>query len=71
MDVDQSITILETQRAKRGFEVGERVGLLHHIHNTMVATAIISSTAVVGQLHNLKVITRFLYRRLLLMTHPS
>ena len=52
MDVDQSITILETQRTKRGFEVGERVGLLHHIHDTMVANAIISSTTAVAQLHN-------------------
>ena len=52
MDVDQSITILETQRTKWGFELGERVGLLHHIHDTMVANAIISSTAAVGQLYN-------------------
>ena len=52
MDFDQSITIFETQRTIRGFEVGEKVGLLHHIHNTMVAIAIISSRATVGQLHN-------------------
>ena len=45
MDVDQSITILETQRTKRGFQVGERVGLLHHIHGTTVASAIMLSTA--------------------------
>ena len=74
MDIDQSNTVVETQRTKLRFEVGERVGLLHHIHDTMVASAIISSIAVVVQLHNhdnLKVITRFLYRRLLLMMHPS
>ena len=52
MNFDQSIIILETQRTIQGFEVGERVGLLHHIHNTMVATAIISSIARVDQLHN-------------------
>ena len=52
MDVDQSSTKLETQRTKLRFEVGERVGLLHHIHDTMVASAIISSTAAVAQLHN-------------------
>ena len=52
MDIDQSITILETQRIKRGFEVGEIVGLLHHIHDTMVASAIISSTTAVAQLLN-------------------
>ena len=52
MDVNQSSTILETQRTKLGFEVGERVGLLHHIYDTMVASAIISSTAAVAQLHN-------------------
>ena len=52
MDVDQSITILETQRTKRGFQVGERVGLLHHIHDTTVARAIISSTTADAQLHN-------------------
>ena len=52
MDVDQSITILETQRTKRGFQVGERVGLLHHIHDTKVASAIILSTAAESQLHN-------------------
>ena len=51
MDFDQSITILETQRTERGFEVGERVGLLHHIHDTIVATAIISSTTAIGHLH--------------------
>ena len=52
MDVNQSITILETQRTKRGFQVGERVGLLHHIHDTTVASAIILSTAADAQLHN-------------------
>ena len=52
MDVDQSITILETQRTKRGFQVEERVGLLHHIHDTTVASAIILSTAADAQLHN-------------------
>ena len=52
MDVDQSITILETQRTERGFEVGEKVGLLHHIHDTIVASAIISSIAAIAQLHN-------------------
>ena len=52
MDVDHSSTILETQRTKLRFEVGKRVGLLHHIHDTMVASAIISSRAVVAQLHN-------------------
>ena len=52
MDVDQSIIILETERIKRGFEVEERVGQLHHIHYTMVASVIISSIAVVAQLHN-------------------
>ena len=52
MDVDQSITILKTQRTKRGFQVGERVGLLHHIHDTTVASAIILSTAADAQLHN-------------------
>ena len=52
MDIDQSITILETQRTKRGFQVGERVGLLHHIHDTIVASAIILSTTTDAQLHN-------------------
>ena len=52
MDIDQSNTKLETQRTKLGFEVGERVGLLHHIHDTTVASAIISSTTVVAQLYN-------------------
>ena len=52
MDVDQSNTIFETQRTKRGFQVGERVGLLHHIHNTTVASAIILSTIADAQLHN-------------------
>ena len=52
MDVDQSNTILETQRTKWGFQVGERVGLLHHIHYTTVASAIILSTAADAQLHN-------------------
>ena len=52
MDIDQSITILETQRTKQGFQVGERVGLLHHIHDTTVASAIIFSTAADAQLHN-------------------
>ena len=52
MDVDQSITILETQRTKQGFQVGERVGLLHHIQDTAVASAIILSTATDAQLHN-------------------
>ena len=52
MDVDQSITILETQRTKWGFQVGERVGLLHHIHDTTVASAIILSTVADAQLHN-------------------
>ena len=51
MDVDQSITIFETQRTKRRFQVGERVGLLHHIHDTTMASAIILSTAVDAQLH--------------------
>ena len=32
--------------------MGERVGLLHHIHDTIVVSAIISSTAAVAQLHN-------------------
>ena len=32
--------------------MGERVGLLHHIHNTTVANAIILSTAADAQLHN-------------------
>ena len=32
--------------------MGEKVGVLHQIHHTMVATAIISSTVAVGQLHN-------------------
>ena len=52
MDFDQSNTILETQRTIRGFEVEERVELLHHIHDTMVATTIISSTTAIGQLQN-------------------
>ena len=52
MDVDQSITILETQRTKRGFQVGERVGLLHHINDTTMASAIILSTAADARLHN-------------------
>ena len=52
MDFDQSITILETQKTIWGFKVVERVRLLHHIHNTMVATVIISSTTTVAQLYN-------------------
>ena len=52
MDVDQRITIFETQRTKWGFQVGERVGLLHHIHDTTVASAIILSTTADAQLYN-------------------
>ena len=32
--------------------MGESIGLLHHIHDTMVATTIILSTAAVDQFHN-------------------
>ena len=52
MDFNHSITILETQRTIQGFEVGERVGLLHHIQDIMVVTATISSTAGIDKLHN-------------------
>ena len=48
MGFDQSITILEIQRIIQRFEMGERAGLFHHIHNTMVAIAKISSIAIVG-----------------------
>ena len=52
MDFDQSTIVLETQRTMQGFELGKRVGLLHHIDDTIVVIAKISSTTTVGQLHN-------------------
>ena len=52
MDFDQSIPIFETQRIVQGFEVGETVRLFHHIHDTIIVTETISSTAGVEQLHN-------------------
>ena len=52
MDFNQSITKLETKRTIHGFELSKRIGLLYHIDNTMMAIAKISSTTIVGQLHN-------------------
>ena len=52
MDFNHNITILETQRTIQGFEVEERIELLHHIQDIMVATATISSTARIDKLHN-------------------
>ena len=52
MHVNQGSTELETQRTIHGFEVGERVVLLHSMENIMVAIAKISSIAAIGELHN-------------------
>ena len=52
MHFNQSSIIFETQRTIHGFEVDERVGLLHSMEHIMVAITKISSTAVIGELHN-------------------
>ena len=52
MDFYQSITILKTQRTIHEFKLDKRVELLHHIDDTIVTIAKISSIAAVDQLHN-------------------
>ena len=52
MHFNQSSIVCETQRTIQGFEVGERVGLLHSMENIMVAIAKISSTAAIPELYN-------------------
>ena len=52
MHVNQRNIVLETQRTIHGFEVGERVELLHSMENIMVAIAKISSIAAIGELYN-------------------
>ena len=52
MHFNQSSIVCETQRTIQGFEVGERVGLVHSMENIMVAIAKISSTAAIRELHN-------------------
>ena len=50
---DDTSIILETQEADiSGFEVGEKVKLLHVVHNIEVAVATISSTTSSTVLHN-------------------
>ena len=50
---DDTSIILETQEADiSGFEVGEKVKLLHAVHNIEVAVATISSTTSSSVLHN-------------------
>ena len=52
INFNKRITILEIQRTIHGLELEEIVGLLHQIHDTIVAIAKISFTATVNQLHN-------------------
>ena len=52
MEIDPTITILETQEIVHRFELDEQVQLLHPINGTVVAIAKISSIATSGQLHN-------------------
>ena len=70
---DMSI-ILETQEIDiSGFEVGEKVKLLHAVHNIKVAVATVSQRQVPRYCitgFNLKVFTKFLSNMLLLVMLP-
>lgn len=51
--IDPTSIVLETQEVeKNGFQLGEKVSLLHIIDDIVVAIATISSTTNAGQLHN-------------------